>query len=237
MSGTVEVHVGDAALVLSVTLPAGSAALDALLPVFHGLADAVADDAAAREAIDGRPVTCRARCAACCHQAIPVAPSEARDLADLVAGMPAGRREIVEARFAKARAAAAPLLAEARAAAGPATGSEAFGLAYLALGIACPFLDDGLCSIYAARPLVCREYLVTSPPIECATPGNGRVAGVPGTSAMSRAFRAVDTVQARRGVMLLGDALAWHAANPAPPPSHAATDLLRAVLSHFGDAE
>ncbi len=38
---------------------------------------------------------------------------------------------------------------------------------YFNEGISCPFLEDESCSIHAVRPLVCREYLVTSPPENC----------------------------------------------------------------------
>jgi Fe-S-cluster containining protein len=34
----------------------------------------------------------------------------------------------------------------------------------------CPFLEDESCSIHPDRPLVCREYLVTSPAELCAGP-------------------------------------------------------------------
>ena len=44
--------------------------------------------------------------------------------------------------------------------------------ANLALGIACPFLEDESCSIYEERPITCREYLVTSPPEYCARVGS-----------------------------------------------------------------
>ena len=40
---------------------------------------------------------------------------------------------------------------------------------YFQLGIACPFLEEESCSIYPARPLICREYLVISAPEHCAT--------------------------------------------------------------------
>jgi Fe-S-cluster containining protein len=40
-------------------------------------------------------------------------------------------------------------------------------LKYLHLSLACPFLEGGSCSIYADRPLVCREYMVVSPPENC----------------------------------------------------------------------
>jgi hypothetical protein len=45
-------------------------------------------------------------------------------------------------------------------------------LEYFRLGITCPFLEDGSCSIYEHRPLVCREYLVTSPAAHCARQGD-----------------------------------------------------------------
>jgi hypothetical protein len=45
-----------------------------------------------------------------------------------------------------------------------------FGLQYFNLVIPCPFLEDNSCSIYAERPLRCREYLVTSPAINCNSP-------------------------------------------------------------------
>lgn len=39
---------------------------------------------------------------------------------------------------------------------------------YFQQQIACPFLEHESCTIYAERPLVCREYHVTSPPEHCA---------------------------------------------------------------------
>jgi hypothetical protein len=42
--------------------------------------------------------------------------------------------------------------------------------AYFAMGVPCPFLEEESCSIHPERPLVCREYLVTSPAELCAGP-------------------------------------------------------------------
>jgi Fe-S-cluster containining protein len=41
---------------------------------------------------------------------------------------------------------------------------------YFYEGIACPFLEEESCSIHLSRPLICREYLVTSPPENCGSP-------------------------------------------------------------------
>ena len=51
--------------------------------------------------------------------------------------------------------------------------------AYFALGIPCPFLEEESCSIHPDRPLVCREYLVTSPSELCAGPAQEGVVPVP----------------------------------------------------------
>ena len=41
------------------------------------------------------------------------------------------------------------------------------GAAWFGLGVACPFLEDESCGIHENRPLVCREYQVTSPSAVC----------------------------------------------------------------------
>ena len=38
---------------------------------------------------------------------------------------------------------------------------------YFAAGIPCPFLEEERCGVYDERPVVCREYAVTSPPELC----------------------------------------------------------------------
>ena len=49
---------------------------------------------------------------------------------------------------------------------------------YLYQRIPCPFLEDESCSIYPMRPLVCREYLVSSAPEHCYDPANQPVVPV-----------------------------------------------------------
>jgi Fe-S-cluster containining protein len=43
------------------------------------------------------------------------------------------------------------------------------GFDYFGLRIPCPFLEEESCSIHASRPSACREYLVTSPAMHCAS--------------------------------------------------------------------
>ena len=49
------------------------------------------------------------------------------------------------------------------------------GMSYFDQGIPCPFLEEGSCPISGDRPVVCREYLVTSPAEHCARPRAGTV--------------------------------------------------------------
>lgn len=197
MSGTVGLRIGGEVFTLRVTVPAANVPLAAVLPVLQGLADVVVADAVADKAAAGNPVRCGMRCSACCNQPVPITASEARGLAATVAALPADRRRTIEARFAAARAAAAPLRARVGIIA-PANAVE-FGIAYFALGITCPFLEDRMCSICAARPLIRREHIVTSPPVECETPGTGRVVGVDLPAHAVRAVREVDARSSRAG--------------------------------------
>ncbi len=127
----------------------------------------------ASEAKQGREVSCRKGCGACCRQAVPVSPAEAWMLADVVAAFPPARKVLVLSRFAAARD---KLEAEgfgSRSLSGTATDNDVLtlGLDYFKLGIACPFLEDESCSIHPHRPSSCREYLVSSAAENCSKPG------------------------------------------------------------------
>jgi Fe-S-cluster containining protein len=181
----------------------------------------------------GRTVSCKAGCGACCRQAVPIAPSEARDVAAHVAAMPEDRQRHVRARFA----AAVQALADAGVDHGPAAFSEAtmddrlaFGMAYFKAGVACPFLENESCSIHPVRPLACREYLVTSPAENCRWPTMDNVAPVRLGGSLAQALIATEAVLTGHGRLLLVDALDWAAANPAPPPEHNGPTLVKAVF-------
>ena len=113
----------------------------------------------------GKSISCKAGCGACCRQLVPITPTEAYNLRDLIESLPEPRRSDIRARFAEARRKLdeAGLLEKLL---HPETvGDElrAVGMEYFRLGIACPFLEAESCSIYPDRPIACREYLVTSP--------------------------------------------------------------------------
>ncbi|MCW5747310.1 MAG: YkgJ family cysteine cluster protein [Alphaproteobacteria bacterium] len=160
---------------LKVDVPAEPVAARAVLPALRAVADAAVQHAVALVEAQGRRISCKAGCGACCDQLVPIGPVEAHMIADLVATLPEPRRSTVRARFAAAEARLAawphrPDLENVDRLKGEA--KYQMSLDYFRLGIACPFLEHGSCSIYEERPLVCREYLVTSPADHCSRQGD-----------------------------------------------------------------
>lgn len=180
---------------LELVVPAARTQLRTLLPVLRGLADLMADLGAERAQRDGRAISCRKGCGACCRQPVPITESEAVAIAELVAALPEPKQSEVRARFERAleRLAVAGLLDELRQ---PDKLGDAdlapLSRAYFELGIACPFLEAESCSIHAERPIACREYLVTSPPEHCARPSDENVERVLMPAESFRAVRATD---------------------------------------------
>lgn len=136
------------------------------------LDDRLVESRVAAETRDGRTISCRKGCFSCCYHLIPVSAPEAWMLADLVASFPEPRREAVMRRFDQARRKMmeAGLLGGRSGSPGEQPSEKEKALEYFRLGIPCPFLDEGACSIYSKRPAVCREYLVTSPAALCSDP-------------------------------------------------------------------
>lgn len=166
--------------------PTGPATVFDLLPAARAFSQAATDAVLSRAADRGEAVSCKPGCAACCRQLVAVSTVEAAHLASLVQAMPRARRSEVAGRFAAAveKLKAAGFLSDRTPASGGAFvarpvegGPEAIrrdlSRRYFALQIACPFLDDGNCTIHPERPNVCREYHVTSPPEECAKLAGG----------------------------------------------------------------
>jgi Fe-S-cluster containining protein len=163
---------------MELTLPAAPARLESLLPVFQQVADGLVGIAVERAGAEGRVVSCKKGCGACCRPIVPLSEVEARRIGRLVEELPEPRRTEIRARFdrARERLAEAGLLSKLE---NPQSFLESeidpFNLAYFRLGIPCPFLEKESCSIYAERPIVCREYLVTSPAVNCADPKPGTI--------------------------------------------------------------
>jgi Fe-S-cluster containining protein len=172
-------HVLDGDHLIEARARIGPTRVRELLPLAREIAEGVVAIALAHSAAEGNSVSCRAGCAACCRQVVPIAPLEAVRLAEVVNALPKERRKAVKKRFENAaRRMADAGLVERRAPPGRAAlvsaktdAKEAWEDAsrrYFQAGIPCPFLEDESCSIYSERPMVCREYNVTTPASLCA---------------------------------------------------------------------
>lgn len=166
-------------------VPAGPSRIDEVLPFFRQLDDAAVDAAVAYVAGEGKAVSCRRGCSACCRaQPVPILPAEAYALLRLVESLPEPRQSQIRAAFAD-RVARLEASGEAeiwRRTIREISPEDARAAAqrYFRLGLVCPFLsDEGACGIYEHRPLVCRQYLVTSPAENCRDAFEHRIERVP----------------------------------------------------------
>lgn len=182
---------------LSARARIGQAKLLEVLPLARQLADGITGIAIEKERAEGRPISCKKGCTWCCHQLVPLAPAEAVRLAEVVEAMPREQRRAVKKRFEKVVALmekaglidreAPPGRAELlSAAAGVSAQWDDASRRYYEGKIACPFLEGGACSVYAERPMVCREYYVTTPVALCEALAKG-IRSVPRPVRMSEA--------------------------------------------------
>ncbi len=154
-------------------MPSGPVRVAELLPLLNAVVGLVIQSAVEETVEAGGSISCKASCGACCRQPVPISVHEGEVLEDLIAGMDAERKARIEARFegAMQRMAEGGVLDAMRGIHSlDENGRRELALRYFALGIPCPFLEEESCSIYEHRPMRCREYLVTSPAENCATP-------------------------------------------------------------------
>lgn len=225
------------------TVPTGPIRPEALWPIARDLLGQIIGATVDHEAGQGRAISCRAGCGACCRQLVPIAEAEARRIRDLVASMPEPRLAEISERFARARdrldeAGLLEKLSEPTR--WPPGDSLTVGLAYFRLGIACPFLEEESCSIHPDRPLACREYLVTSPPEFCARMEPGTVAGVKLPTSVWSAFAKLDPPAddstTNRWVPLIL-ATDWADSHPDSDPPRPGPELLHQFIETVAKAE
>ena len=240
--------VQNARININAQLPDGPVLPAAVLPIIQSLTSSISTLTENESTRVGRPVSCHEGCGACCRQAVPIAPVEARALAEYINAQPEERREVLRARFR----AAAVLLEEsgmaqelrsaaALFAADPSLfdkdRTHALGLRYFALGIPCPFLEEERCTIHAVRPLRCREYLVVSPAEHCAHPETEEVVTVKPSVLLSRTLKKwnVSGEPQPSDLIILTMLDEWLAAHPADEDHATRTvpELLQEFLGAF----
>ncbi len=199
LSGDLKLDIGGEHFELNLTIPATPVKARRMLPVFQKLTNEIVTRGIERAIESGKEISCKAACGACCRQPLLISEAEAFSLADLVESLPDERREMIKQRFRTGREHFERLdwferfdALNDRGKAGPSSelGKEFIALLteYIEQQISCPFLEAESCSIYEDRPLICREYLVTSPAENCAHPRPDNTAKLPISGSASRAF-------------------------------------------------
>ena len=181
ITAEIALTIGGTRLAATLSIPTAPTRLLDVLPVLNSLSDAIIGAVVKGVEAEGRAVSCRKGCASCCRQLVPVSEVEARRLRDLVESFPEPRRSAVKARFGAlmGRLGEAGLLDRFRQIDGlSGEQRQVLGRDYFASRLDCPFLEEETCSIFGDRPLVCREYMVTSPAELCANPFENGIAGV-----------------------------------------------------------
>ena len=173
-TANLKLTIGELSIAQPVTVPTGPVRASAVVPALQSVVNAVVNAAERGAAEKAKAISCRKGCGACCRQLVPVSRTEGERLLDLIETLPPARRDRLRQRFAAAEAAieAAGLTERGG------RSDRDLSVAYFAIGLACPFLEDESCSIHSDRPLVCREYLVTSPAELCAGPAQEGVTPV-----------------------------------------------------------
>lgn len=193
ISTRITLKIGGRPQQLYISVPNRKTKAEVLLPFFRSVTQKAEDIAINEARQKGNTVSCSKGCDACCSQLIAITPIEAAYLTKLISRMSKARQKQIKDRFRD--------IQEQLESAGlrqqvmnitENTDLVSIGLKYFELKLPCPFLQDRCCSIYAERPLVCREYLVSNPAQNCQTPSKHSVQILEFPVKMSRVLSELD---------------------------------------------
>ena len=173
VTGRIDFKIAGEPVEIEMTVPADPVPLSRMLPVLSMATDRFVEVGVQASRSNGESVSCRKGCSACCRQLVPISETEAFDLARLVDELPEPLRSQVAGSFTEAVSKfAVSGLSDYldQYASLPEPEQTEIHRRYYQLGISCPFLYDDACSIHEKRPLVCREFLVTSDAANCWDP-------------------------------------------------------------------
>ncbi len=227
VTGNIVLRINGEPVEMEMTVPAFPVKPHRMLPVFQQMASAVVDSCVKAVEDEGKQISCKAGCGACCRQAVPISETEAYQIAELVEAMDEPRRSVVKKRFADALKHFIEIdwfsqlnnLADMASSGDPGFSPaeyERVVTGYMDEHIYCPFLVDESCSIHPDRPLVCREYLVTSPAENCQSPTAETIEKVPIFMRPSKAILNVGRTKNMDGIssLMMIEALDFTARNP-----------------------
>jgi Fe-S-cluster containining protein len=235
---------GDGEITGTAEVPSGRTNLTQLLPILQALDDSFVSAAASEAVAAGRTISCKAGCGACCRQLVPISVFEAEALAAWVRTLPEFQQQELATRFDQTlRTIAASGILERLVAPGtefwdPENETHKnLALDYHYQRVPCPFLVDEACSIHPIRPLICREYLVTSSPEHCIDPATLKTEMVPMPIRLMPALNRIgaEVEHSTRGWIPLVFLFAWMKANahPGERVSGTGTEVFNRFLSRI----
>ena len=223
---------------IDMSVPPGEVTIGQILPALRQAGETLIAAGIKTVKEQGKAISCRKGCGHCCRQPVPIAPAEARAISRLVEKMPPERRDAIRRRFAAAiREFEAAGIAEELRMRGfweKGHGREV-GLRYLALRIDCPFLEDESCTIYADRPLACREYMVTTPADNCENPSAETVetVDIPAGPVWPAIGRLEPGAEEKLQWVPLILALEYAQEDPDDPPAQDSRTLVERFIAHI----
>ena len=173
-------------LTTPVEIPTGFVPVTAIVPLMRHLGEQAQGLEEQRTVRTGNSISCRKGCAACCRMLVPVSGPEAFALKGFVETWPEDRKQALMARLAAtqqrlAESGVLPRLEQLMESDQQMTDEqmEPINRDYYRMRLACPFLDNEMCSIYEERPAACRELQVTTPAKLCDDMVQNRVKALP----------------------------------------------------------
>jgi Fe-S-cluster containining protein len=234
-------RIGEGTLNASLSVPAGKTTLTELLPILQDFDSSMINRVVDEATEAGHPVSCRKGCGACCRQMVPLSIFEAEFLGQWISTLPAERQAALEERFRSAltRLREAGILDKIMDQTWGADDKSFVQMAvdYFHAGVPCPFLEDESCGIHRIRPLVCREYLVTSPAKLCQDPSIHQISAIHLPLMPSKALYKIGQELTRdtRGWMPLVFLMAWAKRGVKPGDYYSGTgqEVLRIFMEHL----
>lgn len=250
ITGKVEMGVRGIPVEFEVTVPVSPVKPHRMLPIFQQMANSFVDLGVEAAKMQGRTVSCKAGCGACCRQPVPISETEVYRIAEIVEELPEPKRTQVKEKFAAAAGHFNDIgwferFREYSATARHKDPDDAVRegrdivLEYFYEGVACPFLEDESCSIHKERPVVCREYLVTTPSENCSAPSPENIRLVELLIKPSRALRRVASTGRldRFGPPILARALEMAAAEPEAFRERSGPEWMQEFMKELTDQE
>ncbi|MGB7069865.1 MAG: YkgJ family cysteine cluster protein [Pyrinomonadaceae bacterium] len=202
VTGKVTLAIRGIPVEMELTVPATPVKPHRMLPVFQKMTNSIVGLSVEEAEAQGKSISCKAGCGACCRQPVPITEVEVYHIAELVEAMPDQRRKEIIKRFTEAVEHFSKLnwfkrihdVTESAQNESPKAAAEMVNnvtMDYFREGIPCPFLENESCSIHEARPLSCREYLVTSPAENCQSPNAKNISRIDLMLKPSRSLRAL----------------------------------------------